>query len=234
MKVLVTGGTGYLGRAIVGELARRGHQPIAFARRADQATDLPCPAIAGDIPDHRGLRDAVREVVRAAVSRGVPIVSIVPGVIYGPGVDSEGNLVGRLFREHLAGRLPGLIGADRIWSFAFVDDVAAVHVEALERGDPGEEFIAGGDNMPQIRAFELLRELLGTPLPRRIPRLLGLAAALVDEKIRVWWRSPEVTTGTVRILTLDWPLNSAHSVQKLSYRVTPLQVGVKRLVEGLF
>lgn len=204
MKVLVTGGTGYLGRAIVGELARRGHQPIAFARRAGQATDLPWPAT----PETSATTGAC--ATRCAKS------------------------CGRLFREHLAGWLPGLIGADRIWSFAFVDDVAAVHVEALERGDPGEEFIAGGDNMPQIRAFELLRELLGTPLPRRIPRLLGLAAALVDEKIRVWWRSPEVTTGTVRILTLDWPLNSAHSVQKLSYRVTPLQVGVKRLVEGLF
>ena len=28
--------------------------------------------------------------------RGVPIVTLVPGVIYGPGIDTEGNLVGRL------------------------------------------------------------------------------------------------------------------------------------------
>ena len=59
-----------------------------------------------------------REVARAAALRGLPVVTIVPGVIYGPGPDSEGNLVGRPFRDHLAGRLPGIIGADRLWSFS--------------------------------------------------------------------------------------------------------------------
>ena len=43
MKVLVTGGTGYLGRAIVRPLIDRGHEPIVLARRA--GPDVPCPAI---------------------------------------------------------------------------------------------------------------------------------------------------------------------------------------------
>ena len=79
--------------------------------------------------------DYQRTKVRGGARRGrAPppmarrIVRLYPGVLYGPGVDSEGNLVGRLVRDHLSGRLPGLVGADRIWSYAWIDDVAAAHV----------------------------------------------------------------------------------------------------------
>ena len=123
--------------------------------------------------DYQRSKVRAREVVRAAVSRGVPIVSVTPGVVYGPGIESEGNLVGRMIRDHLAGRLPGIIGARRTWSFSYVEDVADAHVRAMERGDPGDDYIAGGENAAQERAFEIVRDLTGAPLPRRIPTVLA-------------------------------------------------------------
>src|SRR5574339_213510 len=192
MRVLVTGGTGYLGSAIVRALLRRGHEPIVFARtasrtaqrgtpfdgdvrdlaalaRAAQQADAICHTAAlvtvwrrraADFDDVnvQGLRnalDAARqagirrfvytssflalppsddpealfgndyqrtkrialEVARAAAARGGPVVITIPGVIYGPGVATEGNLVGGLIRDHLQGRLPGLVGPDRRWSY---------------------------------------------------------------------------------------------------------------------
>ena len=50
MRVLVTGGSGYLGSAIVRALARAGHEPIVFARHASSA-GLPGRAIDGDVRD---------------------------------------------------------------------------------------------------------------------------------------------------------------------------------------
>ena len=44
MKVLVTGGTGYLGRAVVTALAARGHDLVVFARSATRS-NLPGTAI---------------------------------------------------------------------------------------------------------------------------------------------------------------------------------------------
>jgi nucleoside-diphosphate-sugar epimerase len=171
-----------------------------------------------------------REVARRAASRAVPIVTLVPGVIYGAGAATEGNLVGRLTRDHLAGRLPGIVGAHRIWSFSFLDDVAEAHVAAVERDVAGEEFAVGGENLPQIRLFELLRDITGRPLPRRIPSAVAWAAAWMEEHVRRA-RPPLLTTGTVRILNLDWPLDSTRSVEKLSYRVTPLSTGIQDLLE---
>ena len=208
MRVLVTGGTGYLGTAIVRALHARGHAVVTFARRATSA-QLPGAAIDGDVRDSVALRQAARGVdviihtaalvsvwrarpeefdqvnvgglraaldaaresgarliytssflalpphgqdrpleandyqrptaghrdalrandyqrtpvrappaARRAAAEGAPLTILFPGVVYGPGETTEGNLVGRLVSDHLAGRLPGLIGADRIWSYA--------------------------------------------------------------------------------------------------------------------
>lgn len=50
MNVLVTGVTGYLGRAIVAALEAAGHEPVAFSRSASRA-GLDCACVDGDIRD---------------------------------------------------------------------------------------------------------------------------------------------------------------------------------------
>lgn len=120
-----------------------------------------------------------------------------------------------------------------MWSFSYVGDVAAAHVQALESGEPGEEYVAGGENLPQMRAFELLREARGTPLPRRIPGTLAQLFAAWEERVAARSRPPRLTPGTVRILLHDWPLDNARSIQKLSYRMTPFHEGIKRLLAGM-
>ena len=73
MRVLVTGGTGYLGQHIVRALAARGHVPVVFARHATQA-DLPGEAIDGDVRDRAALLAAARGC--DAISHGAALVSI--------------------------------------------------------------------------------------------------------------------------------------------------------------
>jgi farnesol dehydrogenase len=309
MRVLVTGGTGYLGAAIVRALAVRGHTPVVFARRASSAA-LPGVAIDGDIRDLPAVRSAAegadaivhaaalvsiwraravefheinvgglhnvldatralgierlvytssflalppsgadtaleandyqrtkreaRDVARAAANAGAPVVLLYPGVIYGPGPATEGNLVGRLLRDHLAGRLPGLIGAGRCWSFAHVDDVARGHVMALETGHASGEYMLGGENAPQMRAFEIARQLTGAALPRGIPTPLAYVAAVIEEaRARLTGHAPLLTRGAVEIFRHDWSLDSARSVRELSYRITPLTEGIQATLKGL-
>jgi nucleoside-diphosphate-sugar epimerase len=306
MRVLVTGGTGYLGASIVRALHGRGHHPIVFARRAT-AAGLPGMAHDGDIRDRHvldlaadrvdaiihsaalvsiwrpvaqefddvnvgGLRNVLEvaaarglarvvhtssflalpplgasvpleandyqrtkvhalRVARAAASTGLPIVTLIPGVVYGPGAATEGNLVGRLIREHLRGELPGLIGAGRRWSYSYVEDVAAAHVEALTREGAHGEYIVGGENVPQLEVFRIVRDLTGHGLPRRLPFAVATAAALFEESgARLLGRPPRVTRGAVNIFRHDWSLDSGRSVVELSYRMTPLLTGLQKLL----
>ena len=303
MRVLITGGTGYLGRAIVRAVAARGHEVVVFARRATRSA-LPGRLIDGDIRDRDAVRHAAdgveaichtaalvslwrprpadfdevnvggvetilalaRElslrrivytssflalppagrdvprratvplrprgaalpVVRGAAADGVPVVSLVPGVVYGPGISTEGNLVGRLLTDHARGRLPGIVGGDRTWSFAYVADVAEAHASAIDRGRNGAEYAVGGENVPQLRAFEVAGQMTGRPLPRRIPFAVATALAIGEEiRARLTRRMPLVTRGAVEIFRHDWPLDSARSVDELNYHVTPLEAGIR-------
>jgi farnesol dehydrogenase len=182
--------------------------------------------------DYLRTKTAADRVARRAAADGLPLVILYPGVIFGPGIASEGNLVGRMVADHLAGRLPGLVGADRLWSYAWVESVAAAHVTALERGQAGRTYELGGENLPQIRPFELLREWRGTALPRRIPAWAAELAGTADE-----WRAtltghmPRLTRRTVTIFRHDWPLDSSEATRDLGYQPTTLQDGLAMMLE---
>ena len=309
MRVLVTGGTGYLGRAIVGALARRGHELTIFSRAATRS-GLPGKAVDGDVRDAAALERAaggcdaishsaalvsiwqkrrqdfddvnvggLRNVIAAArrhrigrivytssflalaprdtdapvpandyartkiladraadeeIQRGAPMIRVYPGVVYGPGRFTEGNLVGRLIADHLHRRLPGVIGPEHPWSYAYVDDVAEGHCAALERGEIGARYRLGGENAPQRRVFEIVRDLTGRALPMRIPFPVADALAAREEmRVTIFGGLPLVTRGAVEIFRHDWSLDSTDAVRDLGYRMTPLAEGVRRTVESL-
>ncbi len=73
MRVLVTGGTGYLGRAIVRAVADRGHEPVVFARHATRAR-LPGRAIDGDVRDRAAFEAAAHGV--DALCHSAALVSV--------------------------------------------------------------------------------------------------------------------------------------------------------------
>src|SRR5882762_9152898 len=73
MKVLVTGGTGYLGRAVVRALAARGHDLVIFSRSAT-GSRLPGIAIDGDVRDGGALERAAAGC--DAISHSAALVSI--------------------------------------------------------------------------------------------------------------------------------------------------------------
>lgn len=174
--------------------------------------------------------DADRLAARA-VDAGAPLVRVYPGVIYGPGKVTEGNLVGAMVADHLRGRLPGIVGADRVWSYAWVEDVARGHVAAMERGRPGARYRLGGENAPQARVFEIVRELTGRRPPRRVPAsAAALVGAAAEGLAALTGRTPLLTAGTVEILARDWVMDSSEAARDLEYRVTPLRDGVARVV----
>jgi len=304
MKVLVTGGTGYLGRAVVSALAARGHDLVVFARSATRS-GLPGATIDGDIRDRPALQRAaagcdaishsaalvsiwrrrredfddvnvgglrnVLAVARAlgtprvlytssfvaipprgrteplvandyqrtkvaadrvadeAVRDGLPLIRVYPGVVYGAGSFTEGNLVGRLIADHLAHKLPGLVGPENRWSYAYVDDVAAGHCAALERGRVGGRYALGGENAPQRRVFEIVQRLTGRRPPPRIPfPIADLLGATEELRVTLFGGTPLLTRGAVDIFRHDWSLDSAEAIRELGYTITPLEDGVAR------
>lgn len=179
----------------------------SFLARAPQGRSAP---LNGN--DYQRTKAAALEVAQRAAADGTPINIVVPGVIFGPGLMSEGNLIGRMVADHLAGRLPGLVGPDKIWSFAWVDDVANVHVDALERHTTGQILDAGGHDLPQRAPFEWLKNERGVRMPRTLPAWAAtLAGHLELTKARLTGRPPLLTPPTVEIFRHDWPVGGQPS-----------------------
>src|SRR5262249_35610188 len=96
-------------------------------------------------------------LAREPAAAGRDAVLLYPGVGYGPGARTAANIVVNRIADPLRGASPGVIGpGDRLWSYAFVEDVAAGHVAALERGRRGERYLLGGDNVDMNGFFAAL------------------------------------------------------------------------------
>jgi farnesol dehydrogenase len=306
MRVLITGATGYLGRALVTAFQRSGHSTVAFSRHAS-ASGLPGECFDGDVRDASAVARAMAgcdgichaaalvsvwrkrradfddvnvgglqhalvaarsagiarflytssflalpptgasepgrwndyqrtkvvadELASRAVAEGAPVIRVYPGVVYGPGVLTDGNLIGTMVTDHLQRRLPGIVGAERVWSYAWIEDVARGHVAALEHGRPGGRYRLGGENARQMRVFELVRDLTGRGLPRRLPAWLAKSVGTFEVlKANVTGRPPLLTAGTVEVLTRDWAMDSSVAVSELGYSITPLESGIARVV----
>ena len=160
-----------------------------------------------------------------------PVLALLPGVIYGPGPRTEGNLVGGMIEQYLAGKFPGLLGSgDQRWSFSFNPDVVASHLAALERGSPGQEYVLGGDNRSLNEFFRLLGELSGVRRPvRHLPFAAGkIVGALELACAELFGRAPQLTPGVVEVFNHDWVYSSAKAARELGYRVSPLAEGLRK------
>ncbi len=175
-------------------------------------------------------------IAREAAAAGQDVIMLYPGVVYGPGDLTDGNLVVKMVIDHLQGKLAGIIGpGDRLWSYAYVSDVAAGHLAALDRGRSGERYFLAGENLDMNQLFALLTELTAAPAPRwHIP--YSVATAL-GAALWVWaeltGHPPQLTHQVVGVFREHWAYSSAKAERELGYRVTPVREGLRETVAWL-
>jgi farnesol dehydrogenase len=171
-----------------------------------------------------------------AVEAGQDVVRLYPGVVYGPGELTDGNLVVKMIADHLHGRLPGIVGGgDRLWSYAFVEDVAEGHRLALEKGRAGERYFLAGENVTMDGLFARLAELSGVPAPRRhipygVARALGLGMWAWAE---LTGHEPQLTHQVVDVFREHWAYSPAKAEAELGYKCRSLREGLRETVAWL-
>jgi len=88
---------------------------------------------------------AERAVERMIAEDRLPAVIVNPSTPIGPR-DVRPTPTGRIIVEAALGKIPAFV--DTGLNLVHVDDVAAGHLLALERGHIGERYILGGENLP--------------------------------------------------------------------------------------
>jgi dihydroflavonol-4-reductase len=97
-------------------------------------------------------------------------VIVNPSTPIGPR-DVRPTPTGRIIVEAASGRMPAFV--DTGLNLAHVDDVAAGHIAALERGRIGERYILGGDNVFLADMLADIARLVGRRAPTlKLPRTM--------------------------------------------------------------
>lgn len=170
------------------------------------------------------------------VGQGAPIVTVLPGVIYGPGEMTEGNIVLQMVLDMARGKFPGIPGdGKKLWSYSYVEDVVAGHRLAMNRGRVGEMYILGGENITLNRLVAEASALLGKKVStRHIPLgLLSFSAFFMEQAAKVTGNPPMLTRGKVGVLGHNWAYSCDKAVRELGYPVTPFAVGLEKSVTWL-
>jgi dihydroflavonol-4-reductase len=170
---------------------------------------------------------AEHEVLRAG-AQGLPVVLVQPTLPLGPG-DRAPTPTGKTILDFLNGHIPGWF--DTSLNVVDVDDVAAGHLLAAERGAQGRSYVLGGENLELRQILDVLAA--ATSLPRatiRVPRRVALAAAHTSGLVegRLLHREPSVPLEGARMAATRMIFSDARARAELGYRSRPAVEAILR------
>ncbi len=163
-----------------------------------------------------------------------PIIHLYPGMIYGEGEITSGNLIGEIALAFMKGKTFRMFHPLKRQCLSYISDVANGFIRVLERGKIGERYILGGENITIRELFKIFHEITGEKMPQRRPVLFA-------RMFRWWcrWRAeilgiePDIVDEAIEIFTHDWAYSSEKAIQELGYTITPVREGMKKMFEGL-
>lgn len=170
------------------------------------------------------------EVAEPLMREGLPLTIVMPGIVYGPG---DRGPLRPVILQYLQGRLRILPrGSGYCWGH--VEDMARAHLQALEKGRPGESYIIAGPPHTVEEAFDLAERVTGIPAPRRrlSPRTLRLLAGLAAVAGRLAFWSEGNLAETLRVGAGVTYLGSNEKARReLGVRPRPLEEGWPETLE---
>lgn len=116
------------------------------------------------------------QVAMDFIKKGLPLVVVMPGLIYGPGDTSS---VRTTLIKYLRGKLP-MVPRKTSYSWAHVEDIAMAHYLAMTKGRAGEKYIIAGPTHSLLDAMGIAHRITGRRLPRAVnPGVLQFMAKFI-------------------------------------------------------
>ena len=125
--------------------------------------------------------------------------------------------------------------ASLVANYAYIKDVVAGHIGALEKGCAGSKYVLGGENISYADFFSLLRSLTesaATLIP--VPEMVVKGMARLQKcAYKIYGREPFFTLDAVHHLFTNKEFSSEKATAELGYRVTPLVEGLSDTIHFL-
>ncbi|GAA5164671.1 NAD-dependent epimerase/dehydratase family protein [Ornithinimicrobium tianjinense] len=162
------------------------------------------------------------------VAQGLPLVIVMPGGIYGPGDTSQ---VGGYVAQVASGRRPLVPRHGGTLMWAHVEDVAAGHLLAMERGRVGESYMLAGEPATLAELLGTVADLAGTKGPVLVPetvlRLVGRVLGPLEGRVPL---SGQYHPETMRAALASYVGTAEKARGELGWRSRDLRDGLRQTI----
>src|SRR5947209_2439034 len=170
------------------------------------------------------------EVADPMIAAGLPLVIVMPGVIYGPG---DTSTVRTTFIQYLQRKLP-VIPTQTAYSWAHVTDIARGHILAMEQGKVGESYIIAGPTHTLTAALAMAEKITGIPAPRlRLsPAIMKGMSAMMGVLEKIVPVPSDYSSEYLHISAgVTYIGNNAKARRDLGYEPRPLEQGLQETLQ---
>lgn len=171
---------------------------------------------------------AEQEVLKLA-KQGLPVVIVNPSAPVGEG-DVKPTPTGQVIVDFMKGRMPAYIETGM--NIVDVDDVAAGHLLAMQKGRIGERYILGAKNLMLHEVFEILSRLTGVKAPTiKLSRELILPLAYLNQAFSwVTGIPPRIPLEGVKMAKYKMHYDCSKAIRELGIPQTPPDVALEKAV----
>jgi len=202
---------------------------IAVPRGGSLPDERTATSIGEMIGDYKRTKWLAEQEALKFAAMGLPVIIVNPTTPIGPG-DAKPTPTGRIIVDFLNGRMPAYV--DTGLNFVPVEDAAAGHLLAADRGRVGERYILGGENLKLKEVLGMLAGASGRSAPRvRLPHVAALAAGYVDAAIsRLSGREPRIPLDGVRMARHSMFVDAQKARRELGFAPGKVAAALERAV----
>ena len=171
---------------------------------------------------------AEREVLQAARD-GFPVIIAMPTTPVGPW-DWKPTPTGKIILDFLNGKMPGYVETGL--NFVGVEECAAGHLLAAERGKIGERYLLGAENLTLKALLDMLAGITGLRAPSmKIPHGVALGVAYVESAFsRLIGKEPQIPVEGVKIAQHKMFVDCSRAQRELGFQPGPVAAALERAV----
>ena len=167
----------------------------------------------------------------AAAQAGQQVIILNPTTPVGSR-DIKPTPTGRIIVDFLNRKFPAYV--DTGLNLVDVNEVARMHLVALEQGRVGERYILGGENLTLKQILDKMSTITGLPSPTmKVPHAVAMAFAFFDETItgKILKKEPRATMEAVRMGRKKMYASSARAERELGFKVLPVYPALRAAIE---
>jgi dihydroflavonol-4-reductase len=171
---------------------------------------------------------AEQEASKAAKA-GLPVIVVMPTTPVGPW-DWKPTPTGKIILDFLNGKMPGYVETGL--NFVGVEECAAGHLLAAEKGKIGERYLLGGENLTLKQLLDRLSRITGLSAPKlKIPHGLALGVAYANTVFsRLIGREPGIPVEGVKIARHMMFVDCSRAQRELGFKAGPVGAALERAV----